>query len=185
MNDEQHPSVLRLRKRHEPGTHERPTAEDGERLVRAQSVRLGFLAGLAAVVVFVLLWVLLTNLQNRILPWLTLLLGVLVGLAVRRGGQGFDWRFPILAAALTLAGALAGMVVISAGTTAAEFDTTVLNVLRNVTLWTWPVFFDEVLSAADLIYAGAGAVIAAWFSVRRLDRREFQAVRLYEASRKR
>lgn len=184
MHNEPQQSVLRLRKRHDPGTHDRPTAADGERLVRAQSVWHGFLAGLVAVVLFVLLWVLLTNLQNRILPWLTLLLGVLVGLAVRRGGQGFDWRFPLLAAALTLAGALAGMIFIAAGTTAAEFDTSVWTVLRNVTLWTWPVFFDEVLTAADLIYAGTGAVIAAWFSVRRLDRREFQALRLYDASRK-
>lgn len=179
MSKESRGTVLRLRKRHEPGAHGRPTAEDGERLVRAQSVLHGAVAGLVAVVVFDLLWVLVTNLQGRILPWLMLLLGVVVGLAVRRGGQGFDWRFPVLAAVLTLAGALAGMVLIAAGTTATELETNTWTVLSNVTLWTWPVFFDEVLTAADYFYAGTGAAIAAWFSFRRLDRREFHAVRLY------
>lgn len=184
MNKEQQPSVLRLRKRHDPGAHERPTAADGARLVRAQSVWQGLLAGLAAVAVFVLLWALVTDLQGRLLPWFTLLLGVLVGLAVRRGGQGFDWRFPSLAALITLAGALIGIIVIAAGTTADELETSTWVVLRNVTTWTWPVFFDEVLTATDVIYACAGAAIAAWFSVRRLDRRQYQAVRLYEESRK-
>jgi hypothetical protein len=124
-----------------------------------------------------------TDLLDRILPWLTLVLGLLVGYAVRRGGQGFDWRFPLLAAVLTLAGALAGMIVISAGNTARELDTTAWQVLWHVTTWTWPVFFDEVLGAADYVYAGAGAALAAWLSIRRLDRREFLAVRLYETSR--
>jgi hypothetical protein len=183
VNDKIPVSVLRLRRRHDPGTHRPGTAADGERLVRAQSVRYGLLAGLGAVAVFILLWALVTDLLDRVLPWLTLLLGVLVGYAVRRGGQGFDWRFPLLAALLTLAGALAGMVVIAAGTTAAELDTTTLNVLVNVTAWTWPVFFDEVLTAAHYVYAGFAAAIAAVLSLRKLDRREFQSVRLYEAGR--
>ena len=75
-------------------------------------------------------------------------------------------------------------IVISAGTTAAEFDTNTLVILRNVTTMTWPVFFDEVLTAADGVYAGFAALIAGALSLRRLDRREFQAVRLWEESRR-
>jgi hypothetical protein len=180
MKPEQPPSVLRLRKRHEPKLRERPTAAEGARLVQAQSVRYGLLAGLLAVALFTALWVLVTDLANRFLPWMTVVLGILVGLAVRRGGQGFYARFPVLAAVLTLLGALIGIIVISAGTTAAELDSSTWAVLWNVTAWTWPVFFDEVLTAADLIFAGTGAVLAAFFSFRRLTRREFQAVRRYE-----
>jgi hypothetical protein len=102
---------------------------------------------------------LITEISNRFLPWLSLLLGVMVGIAVRRGGQGFDWRFPLLAA---------------------ELDTSTVNILRNVTTLTWPVFFDEVVTLADVIYAGFAAVIAGFLSVRRLNRREFQALRLWQ-----
>lgn len=180
MNPEQQPSVLRLRKRHDPRLRERPTVADGAKLVQAQSLWHGLLAGVLAVAVFILLWVLITDLNGRLLPWMSVLLGIPVGLAVRRGGQGFDWRFPLLAAVLTLAGALAGLIVIAAGTTAQELDSSTLTVLLNVTAWTWPVFFDEVLTAADAVFAGTGALLSAFFSFRRLGRREFQAVRLYE-----
>ncbi len=150
--------------------------------MQAQSLAHGLVAGLIAAALFVLLWVLVTDLAGRFLPWFTLVLGILVGLAVRRGGQGFDWRFPLTAACITLAGALAGIVVIAAGTTAAEFETGTWTILRNVTTLTWPVFFDEVLNAADLVYAGIAAALAAWLALRRLNRREFLAVRLYRGS---
>lgn len=172
--------VLRLRKKHQPGNHAAPTAADGARLVAAQSVFHGLLAGIAAIVLFAIAWSLITEIGNRFLPWLSLLLGVLVGLAIRRGGQGFDWRFPLLAAALTVLGSLLGLIVVSAGTTAAELETSTFTILRNVTTLTWPVFFSEVVTLADIIYAGFAAVIAAFLSQRRLNRREFQALRMWQ-----
>jgi hypothetical protein len=180
MSSDRPPSVLRLRKRHEPKLRDPPTAAEGARLVQAQSLSFGLLAGLLALALFTAFWVLVTDVANRFLPWMPVLLGIFVGLAVRRGGQGFYGRFPLLAAVLTLLGALAGIIVISAGTTAAELDSSTWAVLWNVTAWTWPVFFDEVLTAADMIFAGTGALLAAFFSFRRLTRREFQAVRRYE-----
>ncbi len=179
MSNDDIPQVLRLRKKHAPGGHARPTAKDGERIVRAQSVRHAFLAALLVVLVFSLLWMLVSDLLVRVLPWLTLALGVLVGMAVRRAGQGLDWRFPVLAAVMVLFGALLGNVVIAAATSAREFDTNIFVILRNVTTYTWPVFFDEVMTAADLVFALFGAAIAAFYSTRRLTRREFQAVRIY------
>jgi hypothetical protein len=178
-------TVLRLRKRHDPGEHERPSVEDGARLVASQSIAQALLAGVIAVVLFALLWSMLTAMLGRFLPWFSLLLGVLVGFAVRRGGQGFDWRFPMIAAVVTVVGAIAGIVYVSAGTTADELETSTVTILRNVTTMTWPVFFDEVLSVADFAYAFFSALIAAPLAVRPLDRREFQALRLWqEAQRK-
>jgi len=180
MTDAPRPQVFRLRKKHDPRLTERPSAADGERLIRGQSVWHGMVAGAVAVLLFIVLWSMTANLLGRFLPWMSLLLGVFVGLAVRRGGQGFDWRFPVLAGVLTLIGALLGIVVIAAGTTAAEFETNTVVILRNVTTMTWPVFFDEVLTAADVVYAGFAMLIAGALSLRRLDRWEFQAVRLRE-----
>jgi hypothetical protein len=181
MSNEEIPQVLRMRRKHAPGGHERPTALDGERLVRGQSPRQAILASLVVVLVFALLWMLVSDLLNRVLPWLSLLLGVLVGATVRRAGQGFDWRFPLIAVLMALLGALLGNIVIAAATSAREFDTNIFVILRNVTYYTWPVFFDEVMTPADLVYAVFGAGIAAFYSTRRLTRREFQAVRIYRA----
>ena len=184
MSNEDIPKVLRLRKKHDAGGHERPSEADGERLVKGQSVRHAILAGLGVILVFALLWTLISDLLGRVLPYLSLLLGILVGVTVRRAGQGFDWRFPVIAAALVIVGALVGNIIIAAAWTSREFDTNVFVILKNVTVYTWPVFFDEVMTPADLVYALFGAGIAAWYSMRRLNRREFQAVRIYNEARK-
>ncbi|MEO1201580.1 MAG: hypothetical protein AAFX10_02655 [Pseudomonadota bacterium] len=179
MSSDDIPQVLRLRKKHAPGAHQRPTAEDGKRIVDAQSVRYAFIAALIVVLVFSLLWMLVSDLFERVLPWLSMVLGIPVGIAVRRAGQGLDWRFPAIAGVMVLLGALLGNVVISAATSAREFDTNIFVILASVTTYTWPVFFDEVMNAADFVYALFGAAIAAAYSNRRLTRREFQAVRIY------
>lgn len=185
MTEEPDPQVLRLRKRHAPGGHETPVAADGERLHRSQSLPDAFMGGTIVVVVFVVIWSMFTTSMGRIFPWMTVILGVAVGLAVRRAGQGFDWRFPVLATALTILGSVAGKVVIAAGTTASEFGITTVAVLRSVTIYTWPVFFSESMTAVDWIFAAIASVAAVWFARRRLNRRDYQAVRIWrEANRK-
>ena len=52
-------------------------------------------AGLIIIIVFSVLWAMASTLINRILPWMTVILGILVGLGVRRAGRGLDWRFPV------------------------------------------------------------------------------------------
>lgn len=171
--------VLRLRKKHAPGSHTRPDASDGARLVAAQSPQQAVIVGLVVVVLFAILWAMFSVALARVFPWLSLLLGLLVGLAVRRGGQGFDWRFPTIAASIAFVGSIIGNVVVAAAYTASEFETGTLTVLRNVTTYTWPVFFDEVMTAADIVYAACSAVIASFFANRTLSRREYQAVRIW------
>lgn len=172
---------LRLRKKHGSGAGRDVSAADGERLVRSQSLRNALVAGLITVIVFCSLWVALTALLNRVFPWMTVLLGVMLGFAVQRAGRGIDWRSPVLAAALALLGALLGNVVLAASVTADIFDTGTLQVLKSVTSMTWPVFFDEVLTAADAFYALVAAGLAAFFANRRLTRSQYYALRLWRA----
>jgi len=181
MTTEQKRKVLRLRKKHEPGSHERPDARDGARLIAAQSIRHALMAGLIVIIAFAVVWAMLSTALARVFPWMVLLLGILMGFAVRRGGLGIDWRFPMIAAVLTLLGAIVGNVVVSAALTAAEYETGTFTILRAVTTMTWPVFFDEVMTAADIIYALSGAGIAGFYANRRLSRREYQAVRIWKA----
>ena len=117
---------------------------------------------------------------GRVFPWLTLVQALLVGIAVRHAGRGLDWRFPLIAASIAIAGALIGNVVVAAAFTAAEYGTGTLTVLRAATSLTWPVFFDEVMTAADAVYALAGGVSAAYYANRRLSRTQYLALRIWQ-----
>ena len=168
-----------MRKKHGTGKRRNVTAEDGARLVHAQSFRNAVVAGILAIIVFSLLWVALSALFDRVFPWMTVLLGAMIGFAIQQAGRGVDWRFPVLAAGLTLAGALLANIVVAASTTADIFDTSTLHVLQSVTSMTWPVFFDEVLTVADGFYAVFAAGLAAFMSPRRLTRSQYHALRLW------
>lgn len=183
MSSDQGKQVLRLPKRHSRESGGPPDPDAGAKLVRQQSMRGAILAGLIVVIVFSTAWALLSVAIGRVFPWMTLVQALLVGLAMRRAGRGVDWRFPTLAATVALVGALAGNVVVAAAFTAGEFNTGTLTVLRSVTTMTWPVFFDEVITGADLFYALAGAGIAAFYANRRLTRAQFAAFRAWQKDR--
>jgi hypothetical protein len=138
------------------------------------------MAALIVIVVFSVIWVLLSTALDRVFPWMTVVQGLIIGFAVRRAGQGLDWRFPVIAAVAAVAGALAGNVIVAASFTAAEFGTGTLTVLRAATSFTWPVFFDEVMTAADAIYALAAAAIAAYYANRRLTRDQYASYRAWQ-----
>lgn len=179
VSDGDKPSPLRLRRKHGEGRPPDTTSEDGARLVRAQSLRNAIMAGLIVIILFCLAWVALTSLTNRVFPWLTVVLGGALGIAVQRAGRGIDWRFPVLAAGLTLVGAVFGNIVVAASTTAAEFGTGTMDILQAVTTMTWPVFFDEHWNVADGFFALVAAGFAAFFAPRRLTRAQRFALRLW------
>lgn len=179
MSEARKPSPLRLRRKHGDGRRPAATAEDGARLVRAQSLRNAVVAGLITFVLFCVGWVAVSSLTGRVFAWMTVVLGAALGLAIRRAGRGVDWRFPLLAALMALAGSILGNIVLAAATTADEFGTGTLDILRAVTAMTWPVFFDEVWNVADGFYAVVAAGLAAFFANRRLTRVQFYALRLW------
>ena len=177
MSDVQSP--LRLRKKHGSGKPTQVTIADGARLIKAQSVRNAVIAELIIIVIFSIFWMTLSELTNRVFPWFTIVLGFLLGHGTRLAGRGTDWRFPLVAAGMTVAGSLTANIVIAASVTAEGFGTGTLDVLRAVTSMTWPIFFDEVLSIADAFYAAMAAALAAFYANRRLTRSEYQALRLW------
>ena len=183
MTEQKIPSIARMRKRHTPKQAVTAQPGAGRRLVEAQSFRDALIASLIVIVLFSVIWAMLSTLSNRIWPWMTMLLGIFLGLAIRRAGRGLDWRFPVLAAAATLVGALGSNVVVAAAFTARAMETTTLAVLRAVTAMTWPVFFEEAMTPADLAYALIGAGIAAFFANRRLNRAEYLAYRRWRDGR--
>ena len=173
------PQPLRLRKKHGEGHRPETTAEDGARLVRAQSPRNAIVAGLAVIMIFCLSWISVSSLTGRVFAWMTVVLGYLLGIAIRLAGRGVDWRFPALAATFAIVGSVISNVVLAASTTAAEFGTGTIDILRAVTSMTWPVFFDEVWNIGDSLYAVLSAGLAAFLAPRKLSRSEFYALRLW------
>lgn len=169
-----------MRKRHTPSERVTLGADAGRKLEKQQSIRDAVVGGVIVVILFSILWAMLSTLINRIFPWMTILLGMLVGLVIRRAGRGVDWRFPTLAAAMTVLGALVANVVVAAAFTAESLDASTFEVLRAVTAMTWPVFFSEALSAADIVFAFFGAAVAAFYANRRLSRAEYHALRKWQ-----
>ena len=183
LKGRQNPHPLRLRKKHGEGRKPEATAGDGARLVRAQSLRNAVVAGLITLVLFIIVWIALSSLTNRVFAWMTVVLGVALGVAIRATGRGVDWRFPALAAAMTIGGAVLSNVVLAASTTAAEYGTGTLHILQAVTRMTWPVFFAEVWNVADGFFAVVGAGFAAFLAPRRLSRTQRFALRMWREQR--
>jgi len=111
-------------------------------------------------------------------------LGFLLGHAIRVAGRGVDWRFPCIAAALAIVGSLLVNIVLGASITAEGFGVGTLDVLRAVTTMTWPVYFGEVFKFADAFFAVVAAVLAAFYSNRRLTRSQHHALRLWREVRR-
>lgn len=143
-------------------------------------MRNAVVAGLIVLIVFCGLWIAISALTNRVFPWMTVVLGWMIGMAVRRAGHGVDWRFPALAAVMALAAAVISNVVLAAATTADTYGTGTMEILQAVTSMTWPVFFDEVWTIAHGFYAIVAAGIAAFFANRRLTRSQFYALRRWQ-----
>jgi hypothetical protein len=179
LKERNEPPPLRLRRKHGEGRRPDVTAEDGARLVRAQSVRNAIVAGLVTLIIFCFVWVALSALLDRVFPWMTVVFGAALGLAIRAAGRGVDWRFPALAAVMAVVGCVVSNVVLAASTTAEEFGTGTLQVLQAVTHMTWPVFFVEVWNVADSFFATVAAGLAAFLAPRRLSRSQRFALRLW------
>ena len=132
------------------------------------------------VILMNLLWMMSASLLNRVFPWYAILQAIPVGYAVRLAGKGLDWRYPLLAALMAWAGAYTGNFMLAADTAADEFGTGALNIIRNMSEWTLGLYFDEVVTSVDHVYALYAACIAAFLAKRRLTRSEEYAFRTHE-----
>jgi hypothetical protein len=180
VSKEKNPHPLRLRRKHGEGSRPGVTAADGARLVRAQSLRNALVASLVTIITFCLAWIALSAATHRVFAWMTVILGAALGIAIRAAGRGIDWRFPLLAACMALGGAVVSNVVLAASTTASEYGTGTVDILRAVTNMTWPVFFEEVWNVADGFFAVVAAALAAFLAPRKLSRSERFALRLWQ-----
>lgn len=177
--------MFRLKQKHSKRQSEPPPVADPARLLREQSLKRGVIAAIGTIVVSNAAQVWLAAATGKYFPWFSIAQGFLIGYAIQRAGRGLDWRFPVLAAVAAIAGSFSGGFVVALATTTHELQAGALSILRGLTINTWQVYFDEVVSPVDYVYALYAAGIAAFFAKRRLDRHEVFALRKMEEGRKR
>ena len=169
--------MLRLKKKHSPKQQYTGPPPDAKRILAQQSVAGAIAGGVAAVLVFGWLWALVSVRTDRVFPWMTVLIGAIVGIAVRRYGRGLDWRFPVIAAVLAWTGAYAGNLMIGIVETGRYIEAESFRVFLGLSRDTMENFFANTINPIDHIYAFCAAGVAAFLANRRLNRREVLAVR--------
>ena len=146
-------------------------------ILAQQSVGRAVAGGIAVVLIFGWIWTMLSMETGRVLPWFSILIGLIVGLAVQISGRGLDWRFPVIAAVLAWAGAYVGNLMIGIVETGRYIEARPVSVLAGLSRETMENFFALTVSPIDHIYAFCAAGVASFLAKRRLNRREVLAIR--------
>ena len=152
-------------------------------ILAQQSIGRAIGGGIAVVLVFGWSWATLSIATGRVFPWLSVLIGALVGVAVRRYGRGLNWRFPVIAALLAWIGAYTGNLIIGIVETGRYLDAGVFNVFAGLSKDTMENFFTITVSPVDHIYAFCAAGVASFLAKRRLNRREILAIRTLDSGK--
>lgn len=167
----------RLRKRHSSRPNPNTPPVDAGLLLREQSLQSAAVAGGAAVLLTIALWVALALVFDRYFPWFSVVQGFVVGRAIQRYGRGIHWSYPVLAGALTCVAAFTGSFIVALFLTSREFYTPVLTLVGEISLHTIRVFVLRNFQTAEIIYMLFAATLAAFYSGRRLSREEAVALR--------
>jgi hypothetical protein len=169
--------MLRLQKKHSGIQSDTGPKPDGVLILAQQSVGRAVAGGIAVVLVFGWIWAALSVATGRVFPWLSILIGALVGLAIQQYGRGLDWRFPVIAGLLAWSGAYVGNLMIGIVETGRYIEAGVFSVFAGLSRDTMENFFANTVSPVDHIYALCAAGLAAYLAKRRLNRREVLAIR--------
>lgn len=169
--------MFRLNQKHSKKTLGKPAPANASALLGAQSARRALIGAVGSVVVLNIVWVWTSAITGKFFPWFGVLQGLLVGMVVQRMGRGLDWKFPAIAGVVAGLGSLAGGFMVALSTTEVELQASAISILRGLTFMTWEIYFDEMVTPVDYIYAFCAAVVAVFFSRRRLSRQEEFALR--------
>ena len=175
--------MLRLQKKHSRIQSHTGPKPDALRILAQQSVGRAIGGGVAVLLVFGWVWATLSVATGRVFPWVSILIGAIVGLAVQRYGRGLDWRFPVIAACLAWTGAYVGNLLIGIVETGRYIEAGVFSVFAGLSKDTMEYFFANTVSPVDHIYALCAAGLASYLAKRRLNRREVLAIRTMDADK--
>ena len=138
--------MFRLRQKHSRNLRRDATLVNAEKLIAAQSVRAAITGAAIAIIMFNIVWAFTASASGKFLPWISIVQGAVIGIAVQRSGRGLDWRFPLVAGAAAWIGAFSGNLFIAlvfTGTETIGPGSNWWGVLRS--------FFENPVSVIDVI----------------------------------
>lgn len=171
--------MFRLRQKHSRFVYEESAPVNAARLIAAQSVRSAITGATIAIIAFNIVWVFTASASGKYFPWIAIVQGAAIGMAVQRSGRGLDWRFPLIAGIAAWTGAFTGNLFIALEFTASETGR-VEGSLWQITQG----FFANTVTAIDVIYAFCAVAVATFYSKRRLNRHEVFALRTLAREKK-
>lgn len=169
--------MFRLKQKHTPKPQTRLPPADGRRLIAEQSLLRGTLGSIAVALLLCWGWALLSMASGRVLPWATILMGAIIGIAMQRFGRGLDWKYPVAAIVITGIASYFGNLMIGVLETGRYIEASPMEVLRGLSSDTMRYFFRNTINPIDHIYAFSACGVAAFFANRRLKRHEVLGLR--------
>ena len=133
-----------------------------------QNLALGILGGAIGAAVGAALWALITRLTNFQIGFMAVGVGFLTGYGVRRLGQGVDISFGIVGAVLSLAGCLAGNLLVICIAGSKQTGIGVFELLTHMTPSVYLDLLKETFSIIDLLFYAIAVYEGFRFSIARV-----------------
>lgn len=114
----------------------------------------GLLAGFIAALAGAVVWAAITAATNYQIGWMAIGVGFLVGIAIRKFGQGVDMSFGVLGAALALFGCVVGNIFTTCIQIANNFDMGYFEVLGHLDFSMIVDIMAETFHPMDLLFYG-------------------------------
>jgi len=141
--------------------------------VRAnQNLSMGMAAGSVAAAIGAVIWGVITYVTEYQIGWMAVGVGILVGLAVRRFGQGIDKSFGVSGAALALAGCIMGNVFASCMFISQQAQVGLMEVLARLDPVIVVQITVETFRPMDLLFYGIAVYEGYRFSFKPISQEE-------------
>ena len=159
----------------------KPTSiEAGRALHNEQSIKAGFFAALVVLFLVNLTWVATSMFFDRFFPWISIIQGIILGKSARKYGYGIDWRLPLMSFFLALFASISGSFISALFLTGREFNTGGLVLINEISWHTVSTFMLNEYGIVGCIYGIFSGVLAAFYSLRELNRDEAIAYRKFK-----
>lgn len=141
-----------------------------------QNLSMGIVGGLGAAIVGAVAWAAVTALTLYQIGFMAIGVGFLVGLAVRKTGQGIDKMFGIFGAGLSFLGCAWGNLLTTCIIWSNQEGVPVGEILTNLNVFTVAELFKYTFSPIDLIFYGLAIYYGYKFSFRQLTKDELKSI---------
>lgn len=158
-----------------------PTFDDAqlnyalEQIRGEQSLMMGTLAGMLAALAGAVAWALITALTKFQIGWMAIGVGFLVGIAIRKFGNGIDKSFGVVGALLALLGCVLGNLLAVCGIIAIDQEIGIFDVLSMLNLAAVQELMVATFNPMDLVFYAIAVYQAYRLSFRQLTQQDLAA----------